>query len=46
MTQSLSRTIERVIIAFELTVIIVFICERWWGGGIEGDVAIFLGNFF
>ena len=33
MTHSLSRTIERVIIAFELIVIKVCICERWPGGG-------------
>ena len=50
MAHSLStgRTIERVIIAFELIVIIVCICEKWrggWGGGGE-DLTIFLLNFF
>ena len=34
MTQLLSRTIERVIIAVKLTVIILCICEREGGGGI------------
>ena len=42
MTQSLSRTIERVIIAFELTVIIVCICGRWGGE----DVTFFLLIFY
>ena len=43
MTYSLSRTIGRVIIAFELIVIKVFICERWRGGG--EDLIIFLFFF-
>ena len=46
MTRSLSRTIERVIIAFELIVIIVCIGERWRGGGGGGGFDIILFFFF
>ena len=41
MTHSLSRTIERVIIAFELIVIIVCICDRWQGGFDKKKLLIF-----
>ena len=52
MTHILSRTIERVIIAFELIVNIVCICERWrgdcerWQGGGGGFDFFFLNILF
>ena len=46
MTHSQSRAIERVIIAFELIVIIVCICERWPGGIVRGGVGEDLTIFF